>query len=151
MKIKSYFKNDFKIWHAVFVSLYLTTYLVGFFRTSNTFFYKIHPYLGISTFILPLIVFLLSKQKKLIIQMIKSNFTLKGSNIIKTAKISTILIILSYITSVVTGLIVNYELYNTYDGYLLLRNIHGFSKYLLPIFVVIHVYSRLKIKSKKKR
>lgn len=149
MKIKDYFKNDFKIWHAVFVSLYLTTYIVGWLRTSNSFFYRIHPYLGISTLVIPFIVYIFSKQKKLIRQMIKSNFIIKGSTLIKTAKLSTLFILLGYISSILTGIALNYQFYATYDGYLVLKNIHGFSKYALPVLVVIHVYSRLKLKNNK--
>ena len=81
--------------------------------------------------------------------MIKSNFTIKGSPLIKTAKISTLLIMLGYISSIITGIALNYEFYTTYDGYLILKNIHGFSKYALPVLVIVHVYSRLKLKSKK--
>ena len=151
MKIKSYFKNDFKIWHAVFVTLYLTTYIVGWLRTSSSFFYEIHPYLGISTLVIPLLVYIFSKQKKVIRQMIKSNFTIKGSLLIKTAKVSTLLIMLSYVTSILTGIALNYEFYATYDGYLIFKNMHGFSKYALPFLVIIHVYSRLKLRNKKKK
>lgn len=148
MKIK--LDNAFRKWHAIFVILYLMTFTFGWLRSTNTFFYKYHPIVGISSVILPLTYFILSKDKILIIRMIKSNFNLKGHGLIKLAKLSTMVILFYYLISVLSGFILNNSLYSSYNVYKALSNVHGLSKFIVPIAVMSHVYARLRLKSKRK-
>lgn len=145
MKIK--LDNAFRKWHALFVILYIMTFIFGWLRSTNTFFYKYHPIVGISSVILPLSYFMISKDKILIIRMIKSNFNLKGHGLIKLAKISTMVILFYYLISVFSGFILNNNLYSTYTVYKVLHNIHGLSKLIVPIAVISHVYARLRLKN----
>ncbi len=140
------FKNEFMVLHFIFITLYTTTFIVGWLRGSHAFFYQIHPVVGIASFFVPLLYFLISKKKKLIIQMIKGNFNYKGRPIMKVAKGSTQVIAVYYIFSVVTGFLLNNGLYVNTTMYLVLERIHSVSKLIVPLAVMTHVISRLMIK-----
>lgn len=145
------FRNDFLKWHFSFLTLYLLTFIAGWFRTSHSFFYTIHPLLGISTVLVPFIVFVFSKNKRLIQQMIKNNFNLKGKPLVKVAKISTQIILVYYLFSIVSGLIINYIWSISRTIYDILQFIHGLAIYIVPLAVVTHVTSRLLIKRQKNK
>lgn len=142
------FKNDFMKLHALFMSLYLLTFIAGWFRGSSRFFYTVHVPIAISSVLLPLAFYIFSKKKKLIRQMIKSNFILKGRPVVKLAKISTLVIMFYYLFSVTTGILLNNQLYTSAGMYQILHNIHGASKIIVPLAVGTHVITRLLIKKK---
>ncbi len=144
MKIQ--FKNEFMVIHFIFITLYMTTFIVGWLRGTHAFFYQIHPIIGIASFIVPLLYFVTSKKKKLIIQMIKGNFNYKGRPVMKVAKASTQVIAVYYVFSVITGFLLNNGLYGSTNMYLILERIHGVSKLIVPLAVLSHVVSRLMMK-----
>lgn len=148
--MKQVFKNDFKRWHFSFMSLYIITYIVGLLRGSSTFFYKAHPIVGISSVVIPFLVYLTAKNKKMIRSVIKSNFNLKGSTPIKIAKLSTMVILVYYVFSVLTGFLLNNSLYGTFTIYNVLSTTHSIAKFLVPIAVLSHVAARLYIKFRAK-
>lgn len=141
--------NDFKKWHFGFMTMYLLTYIVGLLRGTNSFFYKIHPVVGIASVVVPLVLYILLKNKKMIRVVIKSNFNLKGSVPIKFAKGSTMIILVYYVFSILSGFLLNNSLYNSIEMYNALSAIHGIAKFIVPIAVVTHVVSRLYIKKRK--
>ncbi|MCH4890976.1 hypothetical protein EZV73_25585 [Acidaminobacter sp. JC074] len=145
-----YFRNDFIKWHLAFVLPYTLTFIAGLFRSQSTLAYNIHPILGISTFVLPMLVYLFSKDKKLIRGMILNNFNYKGKWPIKIAKLSTQMIIVYFLFSLVTGFVLNNALYGTTEIYTLLSNIHGLARFIVPGAMVTHIGSRLFIKYKRK-
>lgn len=147
--MSKFFKNDFMKFHALFMSLYVLTFIAGWFKGSSRFFYTIHVPIAISSLVLPLAFYIFSKNKGLIRQMIKSNFILKGSIAIKVARISTLVIMFYYLFSVSSGVILNYALYGTASLYEVFHRIHGLSKIVVPLAVTSHVVSRLLIKFKK--
>lgn len=144
MKIK--FKNEFMVLHFIFITLYMTTFIVGWLRGTHAFFYQIHPIIGIASLIVPLLYFITSRKKKLIIQMIKGNFNYKGRLVMKFAKASTQVIAIYYVFSVVTGFLLNNGLYVSTNMYLVMARIHGVSKLIVPLAVLTHVVSRLMLK-----
>lgn len=147
--MKKLFKNDFMKLHALFMSLYLLTFLAGWFRSGSRFFYTVHVPIAISSAVIPFLFYIFSKKKKLIHQMIKSNFKIKGRPLVKAAKISTLVIMFYYIFSVSTGIILDNQFYNSAAMYQVLHKIHGASKLIVPLAVITHVVSRLLIKNKK--
>lgn len=144
-------RNDFLKWHFSFITLYIATFIVGWLRATHIVFYTLHPWLGLSTVIVPLGVYLFSKNKRLIRQMIKSNFNIKGKPLVKVAKISTQVILIYYAFSIVSGIIMNYGWYTSADMYGGLQGIHGLARFIVPAAVVTHVTARLLIKAKKKK
>lgn len=139
-------KNDFKKWHVSFMVPYTLTLLAGLLRSRNAFAYQVHPLLGILTVVIPLVTYLLLPNKKLIRQMIKNNFNLRGNSTMKVAKVSTQIILIYFLFSVITGFILNNNLYGTVGIYMVLSTIHGIAKYLVPLVVLTHVGARLKLK-----
>lgn len=144
-------RNDFMKWHMAFVIPYIFTYILGRLRGTSTLAYKLHPYFGAATVLLPLLVFILSKNKRLIKQMIKSNFNMKCKPAMKIARISTIVIGVYFVFSVTTGSMMNYGVYGTVAIYKIISKIHTLATYLVPIVVATHVGARIWIKKAKKR
>ncbi len=136
-------------WHFVFIILYLSTFVVGWLRTMHVLFYRAHPILGISSVVIPFVVYLFSKNKKLIRQLIKSNFKLNGRPKIILAKISTLVIIFYYLFSIATGFMLNNGLYGTAEVYQVSSAVHGASKVIVPVAVGTHVFARLSLKRKR--
>lgn len=145
------FRNDFIRLHAVFFVLYLLTFIVGWFRTEHIILYRAHPILGISSVVIPLGLYFISKNKKLIRQMIKVNFNYKGKPVLIVAKASTQVIAFYYIFSILTGFLLNNGLYTGIPMYLVLARIHGASRIIVPVAVLTHVISRLYMKQSRKR
>jgi len=146
--LNNYFKNDFKKWHIAFVVPYTLTFIAGLFRSKNTFAYNMHPILGISTFVIPIIFYMMSSDKRLIRQMIKSNFNYRGNLTVKVAKFSTQVIASYFLFSVLTGFILNNSLYEKPETYKILSSIHGLAKYIVPIAMLMHITARIVLKRK---
>lgn len=142
------FKNDFLKWHFSFIVPYAMTYILGLLRSRSSLAYRLHPLFGLASFIMPLIVYLLLHRKKLIRQMIKVNFNLSCHFVMKVARISTIIIISYFVISASSGIVLNYGLYNNVLFYQVLSYSHGIGKFLVPITLLTHVFSRLYMKSK---
>lgn len=140
-------KNDFSKVHIAFVVPYLLTYTVGWFRSTHVFFYNLHPLLGFSTIGLPLLVYLFSKNKRVIHQMFKSNFVIKGRPVVKLAKLSALVIMFYFVFSVMSGIILGNGWY-TAESYEVFHTIHGISKILVPLAVLTHGLSRLSLRFK---
>jgi len=140
------FKNDFMKLHLVFMILYVSTFAIGWFRGANTLLYKLHPIVGIGSVVIPLVLFIFLKNKRVVIQMIKSNFNYKGKPLVKAAKISTQIIIFYYLFSISTGFLLNNSLYTSFEMYTVLHNIHAASKIIVPLAVGTHVVARLGLK-----
>lgn len=134
-----------------FVIPYTLTFVVGLLRGSNTLAYALHPLFGMLTLVLPIIVYALSKEKKVIKGMIKSNFNLKGKPVVKVAKLSTQVILGYFLFSVVTGFIINNSLYGTPGMYSILSSIHGVARFLVPLAMIAHVVARIMIKQSSNR
>lgn len=145
------FKNDFMKLHLVFMILYVSTFIIGWFRGSNEILYTLHPLFGMGSVVIPLILFIFLKNKRVVIQMIKSNFNYRGKPLIKAAKISTQVIIFYYLFSIFSGFLLNNGLYSSFGMYTILSTIHGASKIIVPLAVVIHVFARLMLKKNVKR
>lgn len=142
------FRNDFMKWHASFIVPYALTYTVGLFRSRNVLAYKLHPLLGIATLVLPLVTYLLLPNKKLIRMMIKNNFNLRGDWVMKVAKIATQVIVVYFLISALSGILLNYGLYGTAGIYQVMSSVHHVSKILVPIAVLTHVAARIYQKKK---
>lgn len=143
------FKNDFMKWHASFMVPYVLTLTAGMFRSKNAFAYQSHPLLGILSVVIPIATYLLLPNKKLIRQMIKNQFNLRGDTKMKFAKVSSQIILVYFLFSVVTGFMLNNGLYGTLGVYRILAAIHGIAKFLVPAAVLVHIITRLKLKPKK--
>lgn len=148
--MNTFLKNDFMKFHFSFMILYIATFLAGWFRGSHPFIYNIHPLLGILSVVVPLIVYITAKNKKLIRQMIKSNFNVKGRTVVKVAKVSTLVIMFYYVCSILTGVLLNNGLYSVPTMYTILSNVHSASKIIVPVAVIAHVVSRVMIKNSRK-
>ena len=144
-------RNDFAKWHTAFLVPYLLTYVAGFLRSNNMLAYRLHPLLGISTLLIPLVVYLMSNNKKLIRQMVRNNFNLRGKPMMKVAKISTMAIVTYFVFSAVTGFVLNNNLYGTAEAYMILSSVHNIALYLVPVIVAAHVASRLSLKRSRAR
>ena len=144
------FRNDFLKWHLAFVIPYGLTYILGFLREHNTLAYKLHPFAGMATVVIPLIVYLLLPNKRVIHQMFKSNFSMRCSPLMKVARISTLFILFYFGISVLTGMLLNLGLY-TVTIYKIISPIHNIAKLLVPIAVIAHVYARLQFKKQRSR
>ena len=144
------FRNDFMKWHLSFLLPYLMTFTAGLLRSRNSIAYGLHPVLGIMTLVLPLVTYILLPNKKLIRQMIKGNFNLKGSLSMKVAKVSTQIILIYFLFSAVTGFVLNNSLYGTPQIYRVLSSIHGLAMYMVPMAVTAHVIARLILRQKRK-
>lgn len=138
--------KHFKPIHGSFMVLYLLTYAVGWIRDLNPIFYTIHPFLGFASFAVPLILYLRSENKKLIRRMISNNFSITGSPLLKTAKVSTLVIMAYYLVSVITGVVLNYGWYASKAAYDVLHVFHGSAKIIVPLAVLTHGLSRWRLK-----
>lgn len=140
------FKNDFMKWHLSFMIPYTLTYIVGLFRGSSSLAYQLHPLLGIASVVVPLGVYLLLPNKKLIRQMIKSNFNLRGKPLMKVAKVSTQFIFVYFVFSALSGFLLQNGLYGTAGAYQILSVVHSVAKIIVPVAVITHVAARLTLK-----
>lgn len=138
--------KDFMKFHMTFAFMYILTYIGGLLKGSFTFLQPIHPLFGMLTLILPLLVYLLSKNKKLINQMIINNFNLRGNNLMKVAKISTVCIMVFFILQVMSGVSLNVGIAKSDFAISFFRGIHKSGKYLVPLFVGTHIFARLNLK-----
>lgn len=146
--IKKVLRNDFMKWHMAFIIPYISTYIIGRLRGSSALAYKIHPYFGVATIILPLIVYILSKKKRLIRQMIKSNFNLKCKPLMKVARLSTLVIMFYFIFSIISGIMMNYGIYGSVAIYKFISAGHRVANILVPVTISIHVLARILLKKK---
>ena len=142
-------RNDFLKWHLSFIVPYICTYIIGRLRGTSTLAYKLHPWFGLATVVIPLTVYILSKNKRLIRQMIKSNFSMKCKPLMKVARVTTLIIMFYFIFSVVSGIMMKYGWYGTIPIYKFIRVVHRFATYLVPVVVFTHAGVRLLIKKKK--
>lgn len=147
--IKNLLRNDFMKWHMAFVIPYTLTYIIGRLRGTSTIAYKIHPFLGFATILLPLLVYIFSKKKKLIRQMIKTNFNFKCKPLMKVARASTLVIMFYFIFSVISGVMMNNGIYGTVAIYKFISAGHRLATYLVPIAMVVHVGARLGMKKRR--
>lgn len=138
--------NDFKKWHLAFMVPYLLTLIAGYLGERNALIYRAHPILGIASVVIPLVAYLVLPNKKLIRQMIKNNFNLRGKPLMKVAKVSTQVILIYFVFSILTGFLLNNGLYVNFDMYKVLAAIHGIAKFLVPVAVLVHVGARLGLK-----
>lgn len=91
---------------------------------------------------------MMSSDKRLIRQMIKSNFNYRGNLTVKVAKFSTQVIASYFLFSVLTGFILNNSLYEKPETYKILSSIHGLAKYIVPIAMLMHITARIVLKRK---
>lgn len=143
-----YFRNDFIKWHTVFIAFYLLTFIAGFFRSTFTWAYKLHSLLGIATVVAVVLAYLLLPNKRVVVQMIKSNFSMRCGKAMKIARISTLVIVFYFLFSIVSGVVLNYNLYGSRTVYDIFHLIHSIAKVLVPAAVVVHVAARLAVKNK---
>ncbi len=144
----AYFRNDFIKWHAVFASLYALTFIAGLLRGTFVWAYRLHTILGMATVGVSLLVYLLLPNKRVVIQMFKSNFSMRCGRNMKIARISTLVIMFYFFFSVVSGVVLNMNLYGTRAMYNLFHGIHGIAKIIVPLAVGVHVVARLSVKKK---
>lgn len=138
-------------WHLAFILPYLGTFVIGLFRDTSLIAYKIHPFVGMASLIIPLLVYISLPNKRVIHQMIKSNFSKRCEPLMRVARISTLVIIFYYILSVLSGVVLNLGLYGTPLVYQILASIHGVARIIVPLAVVIHVVTRLMLKRNMKK
>ena len=143
--------KDFKIWHASFVIPYLITFILGLLKDYNIMIYKFKPFAGIAGFAIPLTVYLLTKNRKTIGKMIVGNIRIKGNPLMKAAKISTLVIIVYYLLSFITGMLMFLGFYSWPTGYEIYSRVHSLALFVVPIAVMIHVLCRLSLKKQSRR
>ncbi|MBI9012455.1 MAG: hypothetical protein JEZ08_09535 [Clostridiales bacterium] len=128
-------KSKFKLFHGLLLMFYIVMYSTSVFQLSSKWRLPLtHKQFGLG-FALMLTIFLLFNGKT-ILKRLRYFFDLsKGKFMMKLFKLSVVLMILHFVMSIVSGVLMNFGL-NTYV-------IHALSKYIVPILVIFHLFTHL--------
>lgn len=126
-------KNHFKLFHSILLLFYIVMYSTSVFNLSYKWQLPLtHKQFGI-LFVLIITTGLLFNGK-IIFKKLKHFFDFsKGKFEMKLFKLSVVLMILHFILSIVTGVLMNFGI-DTYT-------FHALSKYIVPALIVFHLFS----------
>ncbi len=136
-------KTPFMKFHWVLVAMYVTTFLLGLSIRYIGSIRNIHPYFGMGVVVVPALFYILSKKKKAIRIMLRSNFLKAPDWLMLTARITTLLMMLHILVMVTSGFILFWDLSPNPTVYITVLRVHRSAIIILPLLAVVHAISRL--------